>query len=189
MELAVATFLIAITILGTIALAVAVPFALGLMAYDVVQSKKHEAPHMAGARTHIAAKRGVARSFVIVGSLFWSIAAFAEFYTTRQVGIGEAALAAIVPLGASLVTLVVGWYWERLTAAALMVASFAVVAAGVVYGFSPQLWTLMTIALIGPMVTASVLFWAARREQEAYERATALRPQLAFAFAARSTLD
>jgi hypothetical protein len=189
MELAVATFLIAIVVLGTVALAIAVPFSLGLMAYDLIKSKASEAPASAGARNHIAAKRGVARAFVIVGSLFWSVAAFAEFYTTRQVGFGEAALAAIVPLGASLVTLVIGWYWERLTAVALMAASIAVVAAGVIYQYSPQAWAVMTFALIGPMVTAAVLFWAARREQEAYERATSLRPDLAFAFAARSTLD
>jgi ABC-type Fe3+-siderophore transport system permease subunit len=83
---------------------------------------------------------------------------------------------------------VIGWYWERVTAALLALASLGVVAAGVIYGFAPQVWAVVTFALIGPMMTASVLFWAAREEQEAYERATALRPDLAFAFSARSTI-
>src|SRR5574340_473817 len=45
-------------------------------------------------------------------------------------------------------------------------------------------WIIVTFMLIGPMLTASVLFWQARRDQDAYERATALRPQLAFVLAA-----
>ena len=46
----------------------------------------------------------------------------------------------------------------------------------------------MTLALIGPMLTAAVLFWLARREQDAYELATAARPELALFFSARSTI-
>jgi hypothetical protein len=38
------------------------------------------------------------------------------------------------------------------------------------------------------MVTASVLFWMARREQEAFERETSVRPELAMVFAARSSI-
>jgi len=49
-------------------------------------------------------------------------------------------------------------------------------------------WMLMTFALIGPMVTAAVLLWLARTDQEAYELAEVRRPELAFAFSARSTL-
>jgi hypothetical protein len=70
----------------------------------------------------------------------------------------------------------------------LLIASFAVIAWGVVYQFEAGVWGIMTFAMIGPMLTASALFWMARREQEAYERVTALKPELAFAFAARSTL-
>lgn len=198
MGLAVATVLILGLILGTAALAIAIPFGIGMMAYDIIQSRKSErasepvsAPVPADAKTAggpIAVKRGVARAFVLFGAAFWSLASFAELYSLRQAGAGEAALMALIPLGASLVTLVVGWYWERLTAVALSVAAFGVVAYGVVYQFTPQVWALVTLALIGPMLTASVLFWLARREQEAYERATSLRPEMAFAFDARSTL-
>jgi hypothetical protein len=188
MELAFAAFLAIVTIVSAAALAIGVPLAFGVMAYDVVQSRKARTYEVGDAHAHIAIERGVARTFVILGAAFWSIATFAQLYSGGQAGTGEAVLAAFVPLGASLVTLVLGWYWERLTAAALMLGALGVVAWGVVYGFGLQTWVIMTVMLIGPMVTASVLFWLARREQEAYERATALSPQLAFAFAARSNL-
>jgi hypothetical protein len=38
-------------------------------------------------------------------------------------------------------------------------------------------------------LTASTLFWLARTDQDAYERATAVRLELAPIFAARSTLS
>lgn len=189
MELAFAAFLTIVTAVSAAALVIGVPFAFSLMAYDIVQSRKARVFEVESAPAHIAIERGVARAFVILGAAFWSVATFVELYSAGGSGAGEAALTALIPLGASLVTLVVGWYWERLTAAALMLGAIGVVAYGVVYGFGGQTWMILTAMLIGPMVTASVLFWLARREQEAYERATALSPQLAFAFAARSTLE
>lgn len=190
MEVAVATVLILGTIIGAAALAIAVPFAFGLMIYDVAQSKKAvPEPQIAADTTvKIAVKRGVARGFVILGGAFWSLATFADSYSLKNGAAGDAALASLIALGACLATLVIGWYWERFTAALLMLAAFGVVAWGVIYQFEPQVWAVMALTLIGPMATASVLFWLARRDQEAYERATALRPKLAFAFAARSTI-
>jgi hypothetical protein len=188
MELAFAAFLIIATIVSAAAVIIGIPLAFGLMAYDLTQDRRTKRFAVEDAHMHIAVERGVARAFVVVGAAFWSVAAFTQLYSAGQAGAGEAALAALIPLGASLVTLVIGWYWERLTAAVLMLGALGVLAWGVVYQFSPQTWIIMTVMLIGPMVTASVLFWLARREQEAYERATSLSPQMAFVFAARSTL-
>ena len=42
--------------------------------------------------------------------------------------------------------------------------------------------------LIGPMLTAAVLFWLARGDQEAFETVFAARPQLHLLFSARSEL-
>ncbi len=192
MEAAVVLFLMLGIVVGVAAIVIGVPLAFGLMAWDVWEARKTE-PKKVPARAEeagasIAVKRGVARAFVILGSAFWSVATFAEMYSLRANGVGQAALGAFIPAAACLATLVIGWYWERLTAAVLLLASFAVVAWGIVYQFEPQVWAIMTIALIGPMLTASVLFWIARREQEAFERATLLRPQMAFVFAARSSL-
>jgi len=192
MGLAIATVLILGLIIGSVALVIAIPFAIGMMAYDVSQSRKSQTATVAtDARTAggpIAVKRGIARAFVVFGAVFWSLAAYAESYSQPGAGVGESVLLALVPLGASLITLVVGWYWERFTAIALAVAAVGVVSYGVIYQFTPQVWAVVTFALIGPMLTASVLFWLARREQEAFELETALRPEMAFAFDARSTL-
>lgn len=193
MELAFAAFIVIAIAVCSAAVVIGVPMVIGLVAYDAIQSNKERktesAPVRADDPTSIAVKRGVARAFVVVGALYWSAATFAQLYSGGQSGAGQAIMAALIPLGASLVTLVIGWYWERFTAAALMFAAIAVVAWGVVYQFEAQVWLITLVMLVGPMVTASVLFWLARRSQEAYEFATSLPPKLAFAFAAHSTLD
>ena len=194
MGLAFATFMIVFEIVAVVAFLVGVPLAFGVMAYDIIQSRKHAVvPVAEKAATgdnvmRITVERGVARAFVILGGVFWSIATFAGMYSFGTSGTGEAVMGAAVPLAAVLATLVLGWYYERFTAALLLLASLAVIAWGIIYQFEAGVWGIMTFALIGPMLTASALFWLARREQEAYERATALKPELAFAFAARSTL-
>lgn len=193
MGLAVATFLILFETIAVIAFVVGVPLAFGVMAYDIRESRKNAAPKpkVVAERDSImrmTVERGVARAFVIMGGLFWSVATFAGMYSFGTSGTGEAVMGAAIPLAAVLATLVLGWYYERFTAVLLVLASLAVIAWGVIYQFEAGVWGIMTFALIGPMLTAAALFWMARREQEAYERATALKPELAFAFAARSTM-
>ena len=178
-------------------LVIAVPALLGYMAYDTVKSTPRkrvssEATEvdpvrgsLEAAGRRIQVERAVARAFVIFGGAFWGVATFAGLYTFRETGWEAAAIAAAVPLFASLVTLVIGWYAERVTSALLAIASAAVIYWGVSIGFEPGVWMLMTIALIGPMVTASVLFWMARGEHKALE----LRlesPELAMATVERS---
>lgn len=189
MSLAFAAVLIVLGAVGTIVLAIGIPAVLGMMAYDAIKTPASEPREGRDTSTRIAVERGVARAFVLAGGLFWSVAAFAGLYSFRESGATSALLAAGIPLIACAVTLIVGWYFERFTAAMLAAASVAIVAWGVVYQFELGVWAIMTVALIGPMLTASVLFWLARRDQEAYERVTALRPELAFVFAARSSIS
>ncbi|MDP2234606.1 MAG: hypothetical protein Q8K89_13290 [Actinomycetota bacterium] len=188
MSIILTAVLIIVGIVGAVVLLVAVPALFGMMAYDTIKSPKAAKSESRDSITVIAAERGVARAFVLLGGAFWSIAAFAGLYNFQETGASAALMGAAIPLVACAATLIVGWYYERFTAAILAVASFAVIAWGVVYGFEAGVWALMTFALIGPMATAAVLFWMARREQEAYELITATRPQLAFIFAARSEL-
>jgi hypothetical protein len=193
MGLAVATFLIVFEIVAVVAFLIGVPLAFGVMAYDIRESRRNAPPKVEkiverDSVLRLTVERGIARLFVIVGGLFWSVATFAGMYSFGTSGTGEAVMGAAIPLAVVLATLVLGWYYERFTAVLLLIASFAVIAWGVVYQFEAGVWGIMTFAMIGPMLTASALFWMARREQEAYERVTALKPELAFAFAARSTL-
>jgi len=45
----------------------------------------------------------------------------------------------------------------------------------VIYQFEMGVWVIMALFAIGPMLTASVLFWLARRDQEQLD--LALAPQ------------
>jgi len=173
----VAALVIAVP-LGAIALAILAPTVLGAMAYDVASSGKSTSIDPTDLKLRIAVERGVARAFVIAGGAFWSIAAFAGLLTFRQTGMGAALLAAFYPLVAVLVTLVIGWYFERAVSALLALASVAVVAWGVIFQFELGVWMIMTFTLIGPMMTASALFWLARRDQQAFELALSLHPEL-----------
>jgi hypothetical protein len=179
---------VAIIVIGSILVAIGVPLFFGLMAYDVIQSRKSVALEEKEARRRVTVQRGTARAFVVAGGVFWSVASLAGLYSFQQTGANTALIAAFFPLVACIATLVVGWYYERVTAAALLLASVAVVAWGVIYQFDPGAWLLVTTALVGPMLTASVLFGLARADQDAFEQATAVRLQLAPVFAARSTL-
>jgi hypothetical protein len=167
-------------------LAVGIPFFMGLMAYDASESRKKAMVKPEDARLRIAAERGVARAFVLAGGIFWTAAVFAGLRTFSETGTGSAVLGALIPAAACAVTLIVGWYYERVTAALLAVASFAVVAYGVIYQFELGVWAIMTFVLIGPMATAAVLFWMARRDQEALELALSLQPELAPAYVSES---
>lgn len=180
--------------IAAVAMLVLLLGALGLMAFDAIASRKREraAAQVAEkatvwnrpqevAESRIFLERGFARAFVIAGGVFWAAAAFAGLYSFRDAG-PMAFLGAAVPLLATIVTLVVGWYWERIAAIMLAVASVGAVYYGITAGFEAGVWMLVTVSLIGPMVTASVLFWLARREFEALELRLA-EPEMAVATA------
>jgi hypothetical protein len=177
--------------LGAAALfALGVPALLGLMAYDAASHRKEPVVRTISeedqawlrskesAEGRISLERGIARAFVILGGAFWGIAVFAGLYSYRQSGMVWSLLGAFVPFVATLATLILGWYYERVTAALLTLASVGVIVWGVAYGFEAGVWMLVTIALIGPMLTAAVLFWMARREQKALEVMVASRAEL-----------
>lgn len=188
MSVYLAGALIIIGLASAAVVTIGVPLIIGLTVYDLATSPKQEREAFRDSTARIALHRGVARAFVVAGGAFWSVALFAAYYTFRQTGMTAAVIAAVYPMLACAVTLVVGWYFERFTAVMLSAAAVAVVAWGVIFQFELGVWALMTIALIGPMATASVLFWMARREQEVFERAMSLRPELALVFAARSSI-
>lgn len=188
MYLFLAIVLLVAIIVGSIALAIGVPFFFGLMAYDVVEARRALPVEEREAKRRVTVERGTARAFVLGGGAFWSLASLAGLYSFHQTGANGVLLAAFFPLVACAATLVIGWYYERPTAALLAVASIAVVAWGVIYQFDAGAWILVTLALIGPMMTASVLFWLARNDQEIYERTAEIRLELAPMFDARSSL-
>lgn len=184
--------------LAAVIVIVAIPALLVAMARDTVVSRRAEANTSVSpkpepiwrpiekAYRRIELERGVARAFVISGGVFWAVAAFAGLYSFRGSGIPAAFLGASVPLFAALVTLVVGWYWERLTAALLALASAGAVYYGVASQFEAGVWLLVGIFLIGPMLTAAALFWMARQEHVALQLKLVDKPEFALATARTS---
>jgi hypothetical protein len=111
--------------------------------------------------------RLVARLFVIGGGIFWVTAVFGADWGYRGVSPLISARNALIPLAATLVVLAIGWVFEYLAAGVLVLASVAGVAWGVLAGWEPGVWVLMVTTLIGPMMTAAVLFTLAARIQTA----------------------
>jgi hypothetical protein len=175
--------LVGILIIGGLAaaaaVAVAIPALVGAMVWDRVDARRNAPAEVRDARLRIALERNVARGFVIAGGAFWAIASFAGLFSFRESGVGYALIAAFLPLAACLATLVVGWYYERVASVVLVAAAIAIVAYGVIYQFEMGVWMIMGIFVLAPMLTASLLFWLARRDQEAYELALRLHPELA----------
>lgn len=183
MALFTAAVLIIGGLVGAAVLVVSIPTLFALMAHDVIDSRRQESaePVPASAKDpegRIFLERGFARGFVIAGGVFWSAAIFAALYVFRQSGMTSAIVGAFLPLAATSAVLVIGWYYERAAALLLAAASIAVVAWGVIFQFELGVWIILSCVLIGPMAIASVLFWMARREQEAMELAQARQLEL-----------
>ena len=191
MQIAITAILWVLSIVLAAVVVLAIPGFIALMIWDVVSRKDKLAPasehdsvwhSLEASFRRIRIERGFARAFVILGGAFWGIAAFAGLYEFRETGAGAAAMAAAIPLFAALVTLVIGWYWERFAAIALAVGSAVVVYWGVAMQFEMGVWVLIGFFLLGPMLTAAVLFWMARRETEALEIRLS-QPEVALVYA------
>jgi hypothetical protein len=175
----------AVFVIGVLAL-------IGLVTYDAVSSRRaakaraQAEPVRTAAReaaeTRIYLQRGIARAFVILGGAFWglSLLAAAVWY---QRGLESVFFVALIPFLLNMASLVVGWYWERTASVMLALTAAGAVWWAVISNYEPGVWMLFTLLLIGPMLTASVLFWLARRGQIALELSFAAQPELALAAA------
>lgn len=106
-----------------------------------------------------------ARLFVIGGGAFWVTAVFGAEWGYRGVSPLVSARNALVPLGLTLAVLAVGRIYEYLASGVLLTAAAGVVAWGVVAGWEAGVWGLMTFTLLGPILTAALLFFLAARMQ------------------------
>jgi hypothetical protein len=104
------------------------------------------------------AERLFARGFVIAGGVFWIIAAFAGPYAFGGVTAKQALAVAMWPFLAAAVTLLIGWYYERIAAVLLFAGAAAAIAWGVMFGWEGGVWMIMFAVLVAPMVIAGVLF-------------------------------
>lgn len=119
--------------------------------------------------------RLAARGYVIAGGTFWMVAAFLGPYVFHDTSFAESLGAALWPFLATVLTLAIGWYFERVASALLVAASAAVLVWGILYQWDVGVWILMTVVLLAPMLIAAVLFFLAAREER--RRAYAPEPQ------------
>lgn len=110
-------------------------------------------------------ERLFARGFVILGGVFWVAATFAGPVAFGDVGIVASVKTAIWPFLATLLTLVIGWKYERLASVLLFGASAAVPIWGLLYNWEAGVWLLMVCLLIAPMALAGILFLLAERAE------------------------
>ena len=111
-------------------------------------------------------ERILARGLVLAGGVFWMLAAFTGPYIYEGIGLASALRTAAWPLLAAVMTLVIGWKYERLAALLLFAASSAVVEWGVLYAWEVGVWVIVSIVLIAPMLLSAALFTLAARSEE-----------------------
>lgn len=115
-------------------------------------------------------QRIFARGFVIVGGLFWAFSAFFAPYGNRTISILASVENSLAILALTVAVFLVGWFFEYLAAAILLVGA----AGMIVYGIIGQwdivgVWFPLVMLLIGPMIVAGLLFMLAASMQNVCE--------------------
>lgn len=108
-------------------------------------------------------ERIFARSFTILGGIFWIVAAFAGTWASGGQSVVTSMLrGGIYPLMFTVGVLTLGWFYERLTALVLALAALGTVAWGIIMQWSdPIVWGVMLSLFVAPTVVAAVLFYLA----------------------------
>ena len=111
-------------------------------------------------------ERIAARVFVALGGLVWFVLTLgaAVVYPSGIAWMDQ--YGPILVLVLSIGALLVGWFFENLAAVLLFAGAVATVAWGVVAGWEPGVWGLMSLFLIAPEVISGVLFLAAASMQK-----------------------
>jgi hypothetical protein len=122
-------------------------------------------------------ERIIARGFVVLGGLFWTLAFFAAntkasyanfIYTLPEVE--RAVMYALVPLALTIGVFVLGLFYERLTGAVLVLVAAAMLLYGVFAHLGEVvLWITAVAVLVGPTIAAAILYFFAARTQEYQE--------------------
>lgn len=126
--------------------------------------------------TRMSIERISARTFVVLGGLFWTIAAFAGPYFFGAVGLTAALGNAFVPLAITVAALAIGWFYERLAAALLVAGALTILVIGAFMAWEPVVWLVIVGFIVVPMVISAALFGLAARMQEVCDVEAAEHP-------------
>ena len=113
----------------------------------------------------LSLQRLSARTFVVVGGVFWVMAAFLAERLYGSGGDLVSAQNALLPLSLTVVVFAIGWFWEYAVSALLGVIAVGVVVWGVTANWEPGVWMLVIATLIAPIVISGTLFLLAARMQ------------------------
>lgn len=108
-------------------------------------------------------QRIFARGFVLLGGLIWIVGALFAPYGNRTVSLLVSGLNALVLIGVTAAVFLIGYFYERLAAALLIVASAITIVYGIVVGWESGVWMYMGTVLIAPMLISGLLFALAAR--------------------------
>lgn len=112
-------------------------------------------------------QRLFARAVVLAGIVITGAAifgAFARMGYTAQTPLAYAQTAAI-PFAMAVVVFLVGLWFEVLAAALLGVGAVAMVVWGLIMGWEPNVWAVMIVVVVGPMLLSGALYLLASQTQ------------------------
>jgi len=115
------------------------------------------------------AQRIFARSFVVIGGLFWVFMAWGAAWAYQGAPLTEALGGALVYAAVIAAIFVLGMFYENLTAAVLTAGAVAIVIFGIVTGWEAGVWATVFFFFILPMLVAAVLYFMAARMQKICE--------------------
>jgi len=115
------------------------------------------------------AQRIFARSFVVIGGLFWVFMAWGTAWAYQGAPLTQALGGALVYAAVIAAIFVLGMFYENLTAALLAAGAVAIVIFGIVSGWETGVWATVFFFFILPMLIAAVLYYMAARMQKICE--------------------
>jgi hypothetical protein len=119
-------------------------------------------------------ERVLARAFVALGGLFWTLAFFGvntkasySYFVYTLPEVERAATMALIPLVITIAVFVLGMYYERLAGVLLLLIAGAMLVYGVVGHLGELvLWVTAVSVLVAPSAIAAILYLFAARTQE-----------------------
>jgi hypothetical protein len=112
------------------------------------------------------ASRILARSFVLIGGLFWVFMAWGRSWAYAGAPFTEALGGALIYAAGIAVVYVLGLFYENLTAALLTAGAVAIVVVGIVMAWETGVWATVFFFFIVPMLIAATLYYLAARMQK-----------------------
>ena len=112
------------------------------------------------------AQRIFARTFVIIGGLFWVFMAWGRAWAYEGAPLTDALGGALIYAAAIAAVFLLGVFYENLAALVLAVGAVAIVVYGIVVGWEVGVWATVFFFFILPMIIAALLYFLAARMQK-----------------------